>query len=352
MYEDTYGMCPTCYKTVEAKLKITGAGVFLTKFCEEHGEHTVLVDPNTETYCGDLGRYWGRVIESTALAVTDKCNMRCSMCYHDVSDAQDKSISYFLALANKAESSRIILMGAEPTMREDLPQLISEIRGLGKTAYLYTNGLNLADDWCLHKLVDAGLNGLCFSLHTANKNTNSSLHKKYQALENLLDLKDDGYDFDVSHVSFSIDNLYEVDEAISRSLALRDLAHHFRIRLPGCAGRYRQSDLYLTDLVNAAKAVAEHRGLSWEPKSRGNGAYYKIVKIAGVIFRFISVPPADALDFNQLPPMQKALYVPGLDEAHFIHHVAIEDGIRTGKIAVTPDMDWSDYNFRSTKWLV
>lgn len=111
--------------------------------------------------------------------LTHKCNMECANCYipnRDVPDLDKEKLYDFLSrLPNR---TYIRLIGAEPTMREDLPEIISEVKRLGHRPSLTTNGLKLANKPYLKKLKDAGLRLL---LHSMNGADDDSV---YKALDN------------------------------------------------------------------------------------------------------------------------------------------------------------------------
>lgn len=347
MYKDTFGMCSKCYKTVPAILELKENGAFITKFCPEHGEETFLIDPDSSIYGGKPGPYWAKVIESTGIESTDRCNMKCKACYHDVANTEDKPIKEIVQLSKRASSNRIILMGAEPTMRKDLPLLISSIKSeLSKDVYIYTNGLNLDNINYLQSLINTGLNGLCFSLHTKNENTKVTWKRKQVALENLSKILPINKDFVVSHIAFSLQGINELDEAIQLAMKFKHIPHHYRIRLPAQAGTYIESGFYLSDLIAESKKVAAKYGYFWRAQKAGNSAYHKVININGVLFRFIRVPPAYCLDFRQLPNIPKAIYVEEIKESNFTHQLAIQDGIRIGIIKPEKVINWSDYDLK------
>lgn len=62
----------------------------------------------------------------------------------------------------------IIFTGGEPTLREDLPQLIAYGEKIGVVTGLLTNGIRLADPEYLHSLLMSGLDHLMIVLDTEN----------------------------------------------------------------------------------------------------------------------------------------------------------------------------------------
>ena len=58
---------------------------------------------------------------------------------------------------HRGKKVKIDLISAEPTLREDLPQIIAHLKGQGHIVALHTNGLRLANRDYLKTLMDAGL---------------------------------------------------------------------------------------------------------------------------------------------------------------------------------------------------
>lgn len=101
--------------------------------------------------------------------LTHRCNMECANCYipnRDVPDLDKEKLFEFLSrLPSRAY---IRLIGAEPTMREDLPEIILKVKTLGHRPSVTTNGLKLAQLSYVKKLKDAGLRLLLHSMNGAD----------------------------------------------------------------------------------------------------------------------------------------------------------------------------------------
>ena len=90
--------------------------------------------------------------------ITHKCNMKCKNCYIPNRDFSNmKTDKLFDLLKNLPFKTEIRLMGAEPTMREDLPEIISKVREYNHRPVLITNGLKLANLKYVKLLKEAGL---------------------------------------------------------------------------------------------------------------------------------------------------------------------------------------------------
>ena len=101
--------------------------------------------------------------------LTHRCNMECANCYipnRDVPDLDKEKLFGFLS--RLPSRTYIRLIGAEPTMRNDLPEIISKVKATGHRPSVTTNGLKLAQPSYVKKLKDAGLRLLLHSMNGAD----------------------------------------------------------------------------------------------------------------------------------------------------------------------------------------
>jgi len=108
--------------------------------------------------------------------LTHRCNMECANCYipnRDVPDLDKDRLYDFLS--RLPERTYIRLIGAEPTMRTDLPEIIAKVKELGHRPSVTTNGLKLANRSYVKKLKDSGLRLL---LHSMNGADDDAMYKE------------------------------------------------------------------------------------------------------------------------------------------------------------------------------
>lgn len=95
------------------------------------------------------------------LALTYRCNNNCVHCYNDRSRAGTElsTAQWFQVLDHLWQIGipHIIFTGGEPTLRDDLPDLIRHAESNGQITGLNTNARRLKDSAFLQKLVDSGL---------------------------------------------------------------------------------------------------------------------------------------------------------------------------------------------------
>lgn len=181
----TYSICPICGKQVVAEVIKKDDGVYLEKNCPEHGDFSVLIwknkidilswygevetiKPGENSQCPEFCAENGLCSEHqsstccTLFEVTERCNLKCKFCFANKEDSNDKSIDEICKEMKQVivkGETLLQLSGGEPTMRDDLPQIVTAARELGcKYVQLNTNGIRLAEDEdYVKKLSDAGL---------------------------------------------------------------------------------------------------------------------------------------------------------------------------------------------------
>ncbi|NLJ26539.1 MAG: radical SAM protein [Deltaproteobacteria bacterium] len=186
----TESICPVCLERIPAHRILRGEDVFLQKTCSRHGlfetpiwrgEPSLLfwTSPRIPSYpkhpltevrngcpwdCGLCPDH--RQHTCTALLeVTCRCNLKCAFCFADSHNSrmEDPGIStiktWYEQLLRIGGPYNIQLSGGEPTLRDDLPEIIALGRSLGFSfIQVNTNGLRLAQEPSFVKdLAQAGL---------------------------------------------------------------------------------------------------------------------------------------------------------------------------------------------------
>lgn len=187
----TESVCPVCLRRIDAQRIVEGDEVFLRKSCPEHGSFQTVIWRGADSYlswagpdktpsrppvcdssiskgcpydcglCPDHRQHTCCVI----LEVTNRCNLSCPVCFADasVTSREDPTLEEIArrcrSLLAAGGPFNIQLSGGEPTLRNDLPEIIAMIRSMGfPFLQLNTNGIRLAKDTkYLSRLKQAGL---------------------------------------------------------------------------------------------------------------------------------------------------------------------------------------------------
>ena len=193
----TRSVCPVCLKNLPAKLEEQENGqILLQKFCPEHGHYSVpvwrgLMDfrqwtqhaeplgPSDGLRCpADCGICADHQIGTCCilLEVTKRCNLRCRFCFANGgtadSDPAMEELQYAVQnIVRQCGQPLLQLSGGEPTLRDDLPELVRFAKDAGCSyVQLNTNGIRLAEDPAYAQaLAEAGLDIVFLQFDGTNK---------------------------------------------------------------------------------------------------------------------------------------------------------------------------------------
>ena len=192
IFSETTSVCPVCLKTLPAILRTAPDGVYMDKTCPEHGDFSALLwEGDFESYLArpsgnesrevpingrqtDLGCPYDCGLCNdhqskgccVLLELTHRCNLRCPVCFASAGDSTHTDVpleeirQQYAYLMAHGGPFNIQLSGGEPTMRDDLPDIIRLGRDMGFSFFqLNTNGLRLAhEEGYAARLKQAGLN--------------------------------------------------------------------------------------------------------------------------------------------------------------------------------------------------
>jgi len=190
---ETESLCPVCLERIKATRLLQGDEVFLVKECGDHGSFRTVIwrgEPSMAEWrrpkppvhpdlcygtvekgcpfdCG-LCEAHEQLPCSVLLEVTDRCNLNCAVCFADSGreEGEDPSLEKISLLLQRAMAAagpcNLQLSGGEPTLRDDIPEIVELARRIGYSfIQLNTNGLRLAlDKECVRRLQTAGLSSV------------------------------------------------------------------------------------------------------------------------------------------------------------------------------------------------
>lgn len=332
--KDTWSLCKECYGIVPSELNFSKEhGAILSKVCEHHGEQSALIDPSIDFYQWvqeSPKAFMSARTGMTALNVTNRCNVRCPGCYHLPDSSDDRPLDPLVKEAAKATKSVLGLMGAEPTMREDLPELIVALKErYKKHVMIYTNGIKLEDPEYVSALKKADLDLVALSLHLPSYIGEKAYGSKIKALENLKKQQ-----VKIDHLAFSLRDMDDVDGALTTILGLdyESLNNGYvRIRAPSAIGGKRNIPAHLSEMTKVVLEACASRGLRVELVPFTNHMYAIMLKVEGRLVMLVRWPVAEEIDLleAQNGPV-KALFVPEIGETQILHQVLMIERIRSG----------------------
>ncbi len=211
-----HGICEKCRKAVPARHDIRGGRVFIVKECPDCGATEALVSTDAAMWqrkrevwqydptatgecrfnCWSCGRqHKPRMV---FLDITNRCNMNCPICIANIPGMGfefNPPIEYFErvfdGLAKMDPKPFVNLFGGEPTVRDDLFDIIKLADARRVKVGIVTNGLRLADEEYCKKVCESGarvllaFDGRDPEIYSRLRKNPTAYKKKLQALENL-----------------------------------------------------------------------------------------------------------------------------------------------------------------------
>ena len=180
----TTSTCPECLMSLPADVVVHADRVTLERTCPTDGLSVQLLS-RSPAYWVDLDRYYFRVNPGAwpqrdyIVRMTEKCNLNCPICLARAndSDAADLDLGALKRLLADEDRGRlkIDLMAAEPTLREDLAQIVRDVKAAGHIAALHTNGLKLAKLDYARRMAAAGVDEVFLQFDGFDEDANRAL---------------------------------------------------------------------------------------------------------------------------------------------------------------------------------
>jgi len=192
--KDTKSLCPECLDVLPATVFARDGQVFITKTCKIHGEYTELYwsdyelykkaekyghigvkleNPRTEEQkgcphdCGICPNHKSSTVLGI-IDVTNRCNLRCPICFahagaagylYEPTKEQIRDMMQNLLDNKPIWTPALQFSGGEPTVRDDLPELVRMALDLGFVhVEVDSNGIRMAEsvEYC-RTLKEAGV---------------------------------------------------------------------------------------------------------------------------------------------------------------------------------------------------
>lgn len=216
MQQTRVALCQKCRERVPAHHEVREGRVYLCKDCPTCGRTEFLVSSNVDSWQRkrDIWSYDPSEpvpcrIDCTKCAkpheptiafvdVTNRCNMYCPICIANIRGMGfefNPPLAYFekvfVALSKMDPVPLVQLFGGEPTVRDDLLDIIAIARRYGVKCRVVTNGLKLADEEYCRTLCESGvrfqlaLDGRSPDIYARMRKNPGAYEKKIKALANL-----------------------------------------------------------------------------------------------------------------------------------------------------------------------
>lgn len=329
IFEETFSMCEHCYRHVPASKFERAGAVWLGKFCKVHGYHECIIESDYQFYINQ--QYEKRKPGSYWLDITNRCNLDCPHCYQmpdnkSVDPTIDFIVSQVQALPDDGQP--LSLVGAEATTRRDLPELIKSIQaipGKQRMIMIVTNGINLGKEDYAKQFV--GIENLKWTIGLNHPDYNGGLirSKQQTGIENCIKLG-----LTIKNFTYTLADLSQLEYVMDEVQHWKNkgVCNNARIQLGVDIGRVPDEhgpELYLSDLVKAAKELCKTRDWSWDVDTKNGNRTHYLVNINGIEHRFIKWVDVKTIDFNETYSEAWADMIPGRPKSPLLHQVILRD---------------------------
>jgi molybdenum cofactor biosynthesis enzyme MoaA len=237
--------------------------------------------------------------------ITHRCNMACRNCYIPNRDIPDMDADWMEQIIRRfPKRAHIRLVGAEPTVRKDLPDLIRRVRRAGHVPVVMSNGLKLGNARYVRTLKQAGLRTVYLSVnggfdddaYEAVDDLRCAARKR-RALDTLCAEK--------MYVSLGIIIVRGTNEHVWEPIYRYALEHHqvheLHLRSVGPIGRYMPGDSYkLEELI---EMCAQRGGFDAEwIKSHRQHEHYVDFRLGSLKMQLTQWPDLGSTTRGRLAP--------------------------------------------------
>ncbi len=348
----TVSLCHQCYYHIPAWRYHKNGEVYIVKHCAIHGisHHKIESDYKFYSelyYTQDNPQYnfnGGVLIE-----VTDRCNLTCPHCYHEPDNSlSDQPIENILNQIKNwplGENAihRVILSGAEPTLRKDFNELVKEITMLDPsvTVSVMTNGICFSDLNYLKAAKANGLSSINIGLNHPSYNDHAVIRRKQLAAIN--NAHSEG--MSISYISYTMMTLGEVDFIMNEICSNEWRSKNFRIRYGSDIGRNPgQERKFVSDIYKSIEQWCKINNKSFERIVQAdNNIYHVMARVDDKDIRIIQWCDATDIDMEELRSGPWCDFVPG-GITNFLNQIIRRDAWKNQGL-VLPDTPPDRYRF-------
>lgn len=338
----TTGLCKVCYRELPATIEYRSDGAaYITKTCPDHGYQEAMVERSWEfwdsiTQMNPDNQCWDVYNNVSTIEVTDRCNVQCKHCYHDPdNDIPDKPLEWIVRTARAAPGHTVCLSGAEPTMRKDLPELISAIQQIPygnstKQANLYTNGIKLQNRDYVKELSNVKLSSVNLSIHHPEYHSDVIWKNVSKALTNIVEEH-----IPLAQVSFTVESKDQVRHAIEKILWIEEhgmRAFNYCLRSPSRIGVpfEQEREVFASEIYQWISEIALEYDLPFgKHPNYGSNVYHVGALLGNNVIQIIHWGDVNSVDTSYMYMGPWASFIPNT-RGTFLIQAILRDGWKKG----------------------
>jgi MoaA/NifB/PqqE/SkfB family radical SAM enzyme len=242
--------------------------------------------------------------------------------------SKDPSIEEILNIVKSWEDDGygIALMGAEPTVRKDLPELCRSIQSLpGQTRriMILTNGVYLSDYEYAKQFADMPDVLWTFGLNHPDYQGPIVRKKQIEGIENCLKLG-----MKIKNVSYTLETVAQLEYCLDEIQEFGDrVCDQYRIRVGTDIGRHPgEEKIYLSQLLQMVIDICNKKGWTHEYDPEYGIRVHYPLRINGILVKIIQWPDVRTIDLEEDQTESWADMLPGKPVSPLVHQVILRDG--------------------------
>lgn len=318
-YKQTISLCPECYRRIPAWIHLTNDGVMMQKICCDHGATGAMVERDVEFYLKCAQSNAPTIYAGYFIDVTRKCNLQCKYCYYPTDNKlQDRSIVSIVQEAILHQPmAPFILTGGEPTLRNDLPEIIETLRPIGTTTLL-TNGTGICED-LLDKIIPMNSCGDVSHVHVSYHPEINADNLRVFELFRERKLK-------IDSVLFVIDDINQIDDVLTVCDEWKDIISATRIKAATRVWNDNKSDkkIFVSDMLKVFKYFGAK--VVWWGNNKVSFVTVELNGMQHMLVSWYDVNNIDMIDINCAPYYQAKTG----ETTNFLTAMLINEGLEKG----------------------
>lgn len=337
---NTVSLCNECYRHIPGKVYEDAGLIKMLKTCPTHGTQHSIVETDPQFYYSLRYNKDYIVYRQLLFEVTDRCNLNCPHCYHETDNKTiDVPIENIInrikvKYPENKKSHQLVLAGAEPTVRKDLPELLQELskfdtyRGIG----ILTNGIRFNDNDFVKSLEKSDLKQVYIGLNHPSYQGNVVHTKQLEGIKNIVENNIElGY---IGYTLESLDHLQDVlDEIKTFHNTYGNKVFQYRIRCGSFIGK--SGDTHRSYLSSLVKKVMELTNNEATLVNGDDNPYHIMVEWSGIVLRLIQWPDVTNIDLEELATGPWCDFIND-DISNFVHQIILRDAFINKKL---PQLD-------------
>lgn len=330
MEKEVISVCHKCYRHVDCVKYEKNGSIYIDKVCPNHGKSTHLIEPDAEFYINN--KYNWRNLQCYFIEITNRCNLACPHCYQMPDNKSiDSSVSGILNIVRQwpDDGFPVALVGAEPTIRDDLDEIMQEIwrlPGKKRDILILTNGVRLSNKKFADKFKDLDNVYWTFGLNHKDYSGEKIRQKQIEGINNCI-----ANGMKIKNISYTLLDLTQLEDCIKEIdyFGKHYIDSCYRIRCGADIGRSPKDkrQIYLSELLRETENLCDKNGMDivHTPDNLANRAHFP-VEINGIPTKIIQWPDASTLDLSELQTEAIADILPGKPRSPLVHQVILRDG--------------------------